>query len=355
MSDEADPEDKTEDPTPRRIEKAIEQGNVPNSPEINTFFILAAFTMALLMASGSIAQGLLASLRGFLMNAHQVPSDPTAYTEMGTRMLVICAQALVVPVALVVVAGLAAGFAQHPFVFSTEALGPKWDRISPMAGVKRIFGMQALFQFVKGLAKLGMVGIVGGTILWGERDQLEVFVRLDPIAILAAILGLALKMMAGMLCVFVAIALGDALYQRYSWRQRLRMSKEEMKQEHKESEGSPEVKGRMKQLRAQRVKKRMMAAVPDATVIVTNPTHYAVALRYEAGMAAPICVAKGVDSLALKIRAVAKEHDVPILENPPLARALHATVEIDQEIPAEHYRAVAEVIGYVMRLRRRVA
>jgi flagellar biosynthetic protein FlhB len=355
VADDSDPEDKTEDPSPRRIEKAIEQGNVPNSPEINTFFILAAFTMALLLASGSIAKDLVASLRGFLINAHQVPSDPAAYTGMGIRMLLICAQALVVPVGLVVVAGLAAGLVQHPLVFSTEALGPKWERVSPMAGAKRIFGMEALFQFLKGLAKLGMVGIVGGTILWGERDRMEVFARLDPAATLAAILGLALKLMAGMLCVFIAIALGDALYQRFRWHKRLRMSKEEVKQEHKESEGSPEVKGRMKQLRAQRVKKRMMAAVPTATVIVTNPTHYAVALRYEAGMAAPICVAKGVDSLALKIRAVAKDHDVPILENPPLARALHATVEIDAEIPAEHYRAVAEVIGYVMRLRRRAA
>jgi len=355
VADDSDPEDKTEDPTPRRIEKAIEQGNVPNSPEINTFFILAAFTMALLMASGMIAKDLVASLRGFLMNASAVPADPAAYSEMGVRTLIICAQALCIPVGLVLVAGLAAGLIQHPFVFSTEALGPKWDRVSPMAGVKRVFGMEALFQFVKGLAKLGMVGVVAGTILWGERDRMEVFARLDPSAVLAAILTLALKMMAGMLAVFIAIALGDAVYQRFRWRQRLRMSKEEMKQEHKESEGSPEVKGRMKQIRAQRVKKRMMAAVPTATVIVTNPTHYAVALRYEAGMTAPVCVAKGVDSLALKIRAVAKDHDVPILENPPLARALHATVEIDAEIPAEHYRAVAEVIGYVMRLRRRAA
>jgi flagellar biosynthetic protein FlhB len=149
--------------------------------------------------------------------------------------------------------------------------------------------------------------------------------------------------------------MADAVYQRYRWHQRLRMSKEEMKQEHKESEGSPEVKGRMKQIRASRVRKRMMAAVPEATVIVTNPTHYAVALRYEPGMAAPICVAKGVDSLALRIRAVATEHDVPIMENPPLARALHATVDIDEEIPAEHYRAVAEVIGFVLRLKRRTA
>jgi flagellar biosynthetic protein FlhB len=128
-----------------------------------------------------------------------------------------------------------------------------------------------------------------------------------------------------------------------------------MKQEHKESEGSPEVKARQRQLRQAKVKKRMMAAVPTATVVVTNPTHFAVALRYEAGMAAPVCVAKGVDSLALRIRAVAKEHGVPVMENPPLARALHATVEVDDEIPAEHYRAVAEVIGFVLRLRRRAA
>jgi flagellar biosynthesis protein FlhB len=155
--------------------------------------------------------------------------------------------------------------------------------------------------------------------------------------------------------VHLAITLGDALYARFRWRKRHRMSKEEMKQEMKESDGNPEVKGRMRQLRMARVKKRMMAAVPTATVVVTNPTHYAVALRYETGMAAPICVAKGVDALALRIRSVAAEHGVAVIENPPLARALHATVEIDREIPAEHYRAVAEVIGFVLRLRKRAA
>ncbi|GJE18940.1 flagellar biosynthesis protein FlhB [Methylobacterium marchantiae] len=355
MSDDSDQEDKTEEPTQRRIEKAIEQGNVANSTEVNTFFILSAFTLALLLASGPIANDLLVSLRGFLMNAHQVPSDPTAYTEMGVRTLLICAQALAIPVGLVLVAGLAGGLVQHPLVFTTETLMPKFERISPMSGFKRIFGIEALVQFLKGLAKLSLVGIVAGTILWNERDRLEVFARLDPAAALPAILGIALKLMGGMLAVFVVIAMGDALYQRFRWRSKLRMTKEEMKQEHKESEGNPEVKGRMKQIRASRVRKRMMAAVPTATVIVTNPTHYAVALRYEAGMAAPICVAKGVDSLALRIRAVAKDHDVPILENPPLARALHATVEIDAEIPAEHYRAVAEVIGFVLRLKRRAA
>ncbi|WP_375408988.1 flagellar biosynthesis protein FlhB [uncultured Methylobacterium sp.] len=355
MSEGAEQEDKTEDPTPRRIEKAIEQGNVPNSPEISTFFILSAFTLVLLLAAGPIAHAMLVSMRGFLMNAHAVPSDAHAYEAMGIRGLIICAQALAIPAGIIMVAGVASGFAQHPPVFSTEAIGLKFERISPMSGIKRIFGMEALVQFLKGLAKLTIVGVVAGMILWGERDRLEVFVRLDPTAMLGAILSMTLQLLAGVLAIYVAITLADALYQRYRWRQRLMMSKEEIKQEHKESEGSPEVKGRMKQIRAARVRKRMMAAVPEATVIVTNPTHYAVALRYEAGMAAPICVAKGVDSLALRIRAVAAEHGVPVLENPPLARALHATVEIDDEIPAEHYRAVAEVIGYVMRLRRRAA
>ena len=355
MAEGAEQEDKTEEPTARRIEQAIERGDVANSVEINTFFILAAFTLALLLAATPVARRLMADMRGFLVHAHDVPAGSYAYLGIGYRIVLICGQALAIPVGMAMVAALAAGLVQHRPIFTASSLAPKFDRISPLAGLKRILGIEAWFQFGKGLAKLAIVGAVAGSVLWAEHDRLESFAQLESGAFLAAILGLALRLMAGMLAAFCAIALGDALYQRYRWRQRLRMSKEELKQEHKESEGSPEVKGRMKQLRAARVRKRMMAAVPTATVVVTNPTHFAVALRYEAGMAAPVCVAKGVDSLALRIRAVAAEHDVPVLENPPLARALHATVEIDDEIPAEHYRAVAEVIGFVLRLRRRAA
>ncbi|MGU3539924.1 flagellar biosynthesis protein FlhB [Methylobacterium sp. A54F] len=355
MADDSDPEDKTEEPTQRRIDQAIERGEVANSIEINTFLILGTFTLVLLLAGGPIVRRLTGQMRGFLENAHQVPSDAHAYAGIATRGLMIWLEALAIPAGVAIAAALAAGLLQHPLVFTAETLGPKFERISPLAGVKRIFGVEALVQFGKGLAKMALVGVVVCTILWNDRDRIEVFARLDPAACLPAILGLALKMLAGMLAIYAAIALADALYQRYRWRQRLRMSKEELKQEMKEQDGNPEVKGRMKQLRAARVKKRMMSAVPTATVVVTNPTHYAVALRYESGMQAPICVAKGVDSLAFRIRAVAAENDVPVLENPPLARALHATVEVDQEIPAEHYRAVAEVIGFVMRLRRRAA
>ncbi len=355
MAEGAEQEDKTEEPTQRRIDKAIEGGDVANSVEINTFAALAAFTLGLLIAGPGIATMLTGELRAFLMNAHAVPDDAGSMGRIAGRAVLLIFQAMAIPAGLAIAAALGAGFLQHPLVFTTETLGFKFERVSPMAGVKRLFGVEALVQFAKGLAKIGIVGVVVATLLWNDRDRLEAFARLDPAACLSAILSLSLKLLAGVLAVHLVITLADALYQRFRWRQRLRMSKEEMKQEMKEADGSPEVKGRMKQLRMARVKKRMMAAVPEATVVVTNPTHYAVALRYEAGMAAPVCVAKGVDSLALRIRAVAAEHGVRVLENPPLARALHATVEIDQEIPGEHYRAVAEVIGFVLRTRRRAA
>ena len=180
-------------------------------------------------------------------------------------------------------------------------------------------------------------------------------VRCAAALLFVVVKDLSLKLLAGVLALFFFVAVGDAIYQRFAWLKRQRMTRREIKEEFKQSEGSPEVKAKVRQIRMERARTRMMAAVPQATVIVTNPTHYAVALKYEKGMAAPICLAKGVDALALRIREKARENDVPIVENPPLARALHATVEIDREIPVEHYAAVAEVIGYVLRLKRRRA
>ncbi|GJD37091.1 flagellar biosynthesis protein FlhB [Methylobacterium aerolatum] len=355
MAEGTEQEDKTEEPTQRRIEQAIERGDVANSVEVNTLAILGAFTLALVVAGPMIAADLKQGLAAYLANAHQVPDSPGSMEAAARGGLWLWLKALAIPAGVAAAAGIGAGYLQHPPVFNSGALMPKFERISPMAGVKRIFGVEALFQFGKGLAKMLAVGVVGGSILWADRDRLEVFVRLDPATCLPAILTLSLKLLAGMLAVHFVIAGADYLYARIRWRGRLRMSKEEIKQEMKESDGNPEIKGKLKSLRMAKAKKRMMQAVPTATVVVTNPTHYAVALRYEAGMPAPICVAKGVDALAFRIREVARAHDVAVIENPPLARALHATVEIDREIPAEHYRAVAEVIGFVMRLRRRAA
>jgi flagellar biosynthetic protein FlhB len=249
-------------------------------------------------------------------------------------------------------AALVGTLIQHPLVWSAEGLKPKFSKISPAAGLGRLVSKQSLANFAKGLAKLGLLGAVIGMLLWGERNRLEGLVTVDPATILPFTHVLAIKMLGTVVAIMAIIAAMDYFFQYRQWFERQKMSLAELKEEFKQTDGDPAVKGKIRQIRQNRMRKRMMAAVPTASVVITNPTHYAVALRYERGMAAPVCVAKGVDLIALKIREVARAHDIPIVENPPLARAVHATVEIDQEIQPEHYKAVAEVIGYLMRLNR---
>jgi len=196
-----------------------------------------------------------------------------------------------------------------------------------------------------------VIGAVFVALLWPERDRLEGLSWMDPVVLLPLTKTLSLKLLGAVVAMLAVIAAADYLFQYRQWYARQKMTVQELKEEFKQSEGDPAIKGKMKQIRQGRMRKRMIAEVPTATVIITNPTHYSIALKYEKGMEAPICVAKGVDQLALKIREIAREHSVPIVENPPLARALHATVEVDQAITPEHYKAVAEVIGYVMKLR----
>ncbi|MCO5092154.1 flagellar biosynthesis protein FlhB [Bosea sp. (in: a-proteobacteria)] len=355
MAEEADKEDRTEDPTQRKLDEAAEKGDVPRSQEIGTFFVLSGFTLALLVAAGWSARESMLSLRAFLMNAHQIPSDGAAFMQVTRQGVLTGFMALGLPFAFILCAALVGALIQHKPLWTLDPLMPKFNRISPMAGAKRMFGKDAWINFAKGLAKTSLIGIVVWYTLWGEHDRLEAFAQMNVEALMPAALTLAVKLMGTVLALFAVIAIGDFVWQRFSWYQRQKMTKQELKDEYKNSEGNPEVKAKLRQIRAQRVRRRMMAAVPDATVIITNPTHFAVALRYEPGMAAPVCLAKGVDALALKIREVAGEHRVPIVENPPLARALYARVEIDAEIPVEHYQAVAEVIGYVLRLKGRRA
>jgi flagellar biosynthetic protein FlhB len=355
MADAPEKDDRTEEPTQRKLDDAIAKGDVAKSTEINTLFVLGGFTLALMLSSGAIAERLALTLRGFLMNAHQVPAGGAGVLTAAKAALWAGLLALALPAGIVAAAALLGGGMQHRPLWTLQPLTPQFSRISPLAGVKRVFGKEAFVGFAKGLLKILIVGAVATLVLWAERDRLEGLARMQAGATLAAVLHLSLKLLGGVLAAYAFLAAGDAVYQRLSWLQRQRMSKRELKEEYKETEGNPEVKAKLKQIRAARVRRRMMAAVPTATVVIANPTHYAVALRYERGMAAPVCVAKGVDALALRIRALAAEHGVAVVENPPLARALHAGVEIDREIPVEHYRAVAEVIGAILRLRRRPA
>jgi flagellar biosynthetic protein FlhB len=240
-------------------------------------------------------------------------------------------------------------------VWSFEPLKPNFGKLSPLAGFKRLFSKQAAANFAKSLFKLLLLGTVMTMILWPERLRLESMLHLDPTLLLGIAFSMIKHLMGSVVALLALVAIADYAFQYQQWYGKLKMSVQEVKEEYKQSEGDPHIKGRIRQLRTAKMRKRMMAAVPKASVIITNPTHYSVALSYERGMSAPVCVAKGVDNIAFKIREVARAHDIPIVENVPLARALYATVDIDEEIPVEHYHAVAEIIGYVMGLRRNLS
>jgi flagellar biosynthetic protein FlhB len=291
-------------------------------------------------------------LRNLIANSWQIRTDGPGLLALAVQIEYVLAAALGVPLLMLVLAAIAGNIVQHRFVWSGEALKPKLNKISMVSGVKRIFGKQAAANFAKGLFKVLALGAVMAAVLWPERARLDAMVRLDPNTILETTKALTLQLLGAVVVMLALVAIGDYLLQYRQWFERQKMSLREIKEEFKQAEGDPHIKARVRQLRAVRMKKRMMAAVPKASVIITNPTHYSVALCYERGMSAPVCVAKGMDNIALRIREIAREHDIPIVENVPLARALYATVEVDDEIPVEHYHAVAEIIGYVMGLKR---
>jgi flagellar biosynthetic protein FlhB len=321
--------------------------------ELNTFFGLGGFLLALMMVAGSAARDGTLVLRAFLMNAHLVPSDGAAIQALGVRNLGAVALGSAGVFGLLLAAALAGALIQHRPLWTFEPLTPKLSKLSPLQGAKRLFGKEALANFVKGVLKIVIVGAAVGIVLVSESDRLDSFAQMDVAGVLPATLGVTIKMLGAVVAIYFFVGIGDFVYQRFTWMKRQRMTREELKQEYKDTDGNPEIKAKLRQLRTAQARRRMMQKVPQATVIITNPTHYAVALRYEPGMEAPVCLAKGLDAVALKIREVAGAHDVPIVENPPLARALHATVELDDSIAPEHYKAVAEVIGFVLRARQR--
>jgi flagellar biosynthetic protein FlhB len=351
VAEEGD-EDKTQDPTSKRLEDAHKRGDVAKSIEVNTWFMIAGATFVMSSFSGSIASSLTVPLKNLLEHAGQMKTDGASLLLLVGRLEYMMLAALGIPFVLLIVAAVASHLVQHRPVWSTDPITPKMSKLSPMAGAKRLFGKQAAANFAKGVFKVVLLGVVMAVVMWPEHERADVMVRIEPGLMLDLTRSMSLKLMGTVVALLAIVATLDYLFQYRSWFERQKMSFQEVKDEYKQSEGDPHIKGRIRALRVARMRKRMMAAVPTASVIITNPTHYAVALKYERGMPAPICVAKGVDLIAFKIREVAAAHDIPVVENVPLARALHASVEIDDEIPVEHYHAVAEVIGYVMKLKR---
>jgi flagellar biosynthetic protein FlhB len=355
VADDRDETDRSEDPTQKRLDEALERGDVVKSQEVNTCFVLAGGTLMLMAFSGTMVAGVTPTLRGLLAHSYAIRVDGAGFLHVVAKLGAELTAALAIPLLLLALAAVGGNMIQHRLVWSAEPLKPKLSKISPAAGFKRLFSKQALANFIKGLLKLGLIGAVMTALMWPERHRLDALVVTDVATLLPIAQSLSLKVLGAVVAILALIAAADYLFQYRVWFERQKMSLRELKEEFKQTEGDPAVKGKIRQIRQTRMRKRMMAAVPEATVVITNPTHYAVALKYERGMNAPVCVAKGLDQIARKIREVAGENAIPIVENPPLARALHGTVEIDQEIPAEHYQAVAEVIGYVMRLNRSMA
>ena len=349
-----DPSSQTEAPSERKLGEAREKGDVAKSQDVGAFFALAGTTLALVWGGEWMTKGLVGSLRLYLDRP-----DKIDLTVDGTRLLLTAVGQTILPgLALIfgatLVAGVAGNLIQTGFMFTPAKLFEGGlGRLSPIQGFKRLFGVDALIQFVKSTLKIVILSVVTWIVLKPHAQAITQLAALDVTAIIPLTWDiLKLLMIAALITLGVGAGI-DWIIQYMRFMQRMKMSKQEVKDEYKQSEGDPQMKARLRQIRNQRARRRMIQAVPTATVVVMNPTHYAVALRYEAGEdAVPICVAKGLDRVALKIRSVAEEANVPVIEDPPLARALYATVEIDEEIPREQYEAVAKVIGFILGSRR---
>ncbi len=346
MAEDSDLE-KTEEPTGRRLEQAREQGQVPHSRELGTFLVLAVSAATIWMMGSWFAQRSMAIMqKGFTIES-QVMRDPGL---MLPRLADISSDALLAfspLLAAILVAAVLPPFFLNAWVFSPKALVPDLNRLNPLTGFGRMFSWSSLMELAKALLKAVLVGGVAALLIWKERDELFGLLS-EPLEVGLAHAGhLVAFSFLILVAALVLIVAADVPFQLWQYFDKLKMTKEEVKQEMKEMMGDPHVKGRIRSLQMQAARKRMMAAVPKANVVVTNPTHYAVALSYQSGMAAPKVVAKGVGAVALKIREVAGEHAVPILEAPPLARALYKHTDIDAEIPSALYNAVAEVLAYI--------
>lgn len=351
MAEEQDKSQQTEEPTAKRLEQAREAGDIVKSSEVTAFTLLAGGTLAIAMFGHSTAIAIAKLLSMFLERPEEMSVDGLGMASMMRGLLSHLALILAPFMGVMILASLAGHVLQSRPSIVVDKIKPDFSKLSIPAGLARMFGPEGWINLLKGLVKIAIVGMAIWTQLWPERNALESTLNQSPGGVVGDMNHLLFKVLIAALSALLVIAGLDYFLQRMRFLGRNRMSKQEIKEEYRQNEGDPAIKAKVRQIRQERAKKRMMAQVPTSTVVIANPTHFAVALKYESGkMEAPVCVAKGVDALALRIRAVAEEHDVPVIENPPLARALHASVEIDEAVPPEHYRAVAQVIGYVMRL-----
>ncbi|CAK0755274.1 Flagellar biosynthetic protein FlhB [Azospirillaceae bacterium] len=355
MSEDQDESSKTEEPSQKKLEDAHEKGQWPLSREISIWVNIAGGTIIIGWFLPGILERLIKRLKYYIENANDLSMDSGGVGLILMRVVRDALLAIWLPVLLLMIFGVMGTIIQKGFSISWEAVSPDFSKLNPLNGLKKLFslGSQGM-ELAKSVGKLVLIGVVATLSIMPMFPLIEQYVGIPISGLINEIYHLSYRLFTGVLAILTLIAGGDLIWQRFSYHKKMKMTKQEVKDEFKQTEGDPIVKNRMRQLRIEKARRRMMANVPKADVIITNPTHYAVALKYDTNSnQAPILTAKGVDQVALNIRRVAEDNDVPIVRNPPLARSLYATVELDEEIPAEHYRAVAEIISFVYKIKRK--
>jgi len=346
-------QEKTEDPTPKRIREAREKGDVPRSKELATTLVLMTAVASVFVFGAQLAEKMLGVMESnFILDRQSVfdTNKMLAHLEISFMDALLGIAGIF---AVIVVAAIIGPIALGGWNFSAQSIAPKGSRISPLAGIKRMFSLKSLVELFKALAKFSLVGGFAILILWNIRSEILALATFEARPAIDEALEIVIWVFMALSAVLILIAVVDVPYQIYEYTEKMKMTLQEVKDELKNTEGKPEVKGRIRQLQREIAQRQMMKSVPEADVVITNPTHYAVALKYEGEEGkAPLLVAKGVDFMALKIREAAEEHDIPILSAPPLARAIYNHTELEEEIPAGLYMAVAQVLAYVFQLRR---
>jgi len=348
VAEEQDNSQKTEDPTQRRLEEARKKGDIAKSLDVPVWFLILA-TAAIMAGSGPLASMIADPLIRILDHPHAFRLQDGGALELMSQLLLSLLVPLIIIFGAIAAAGVLGHLIQHRPLWTGEKMKPDLSKLSPGKGLQRMFGSQGWVNLLKSILKMAAVTAAMIYAVWPEATAISESSQLEPGGLLAMTQSIAGRLLIAAIVVIGIIAAMDFVWQRWSFMQRMRMSRRDIREETKQQEGDPHVRARLRQIRLERSRKRMMQNVPKSTVVITNPTHYSVALRYDPDKdAAPICMAKGVDDVALRIRETAKEHNIPIVENVPLARALFASVEVEESIPREHFEAVAKVIGFVM-------
>lgn len=349
MAENNDAASKTEEPTPHKIQEARKKGDVAKSPDLAPLAALTFSAAVLAILGGWLSKNAAAALLPFIAHPEQIELEGLGGMFVARQAMDAAGPILAAVLVTAALGGAMGNLVQHGLMFTPDKLKPDFKKVSPLGGFKRIFGPDGLFQFGKSIAKILAVAAVAFFVLKPHMHEFRGLSALDPAAMLPFSAQVLRQLVFAVVAFMLVITGADWLWQSHRFHKKMMMSHQEVKEEYKQTDGDPMIKARLRQLRHEKARRRMIQAVPGATVVVMNPTHYAVALKYEAGDAsAPQCVAKGLDAVALKIRSVAEEAGVPVIEDPPLARALYAAVDIDEFIPPAHYEAVAKIIGFIL-------